>query len=164
MLPRYFLAIVLFFTVLAGCASTDTELRDSLSIYDNGIRKSTSATDKFDMTVTHHYTFDEVFDAAKKAVFRKGLIIQVEDKKKGLLMGNGQVSRILGTLGPQMMSFTYSIKITEVSSEPVVQLNIMVDHFYDHYFYAIFAAKGGHFAHQLGNELLADVQKILSTY
>jgi hypothetical protein len=97
-------------------------------------------------------TFDELFDAVHKAAFQKGLDVDNQDRKKGMLSGKGYWQTICGA-GPCRMQVTFAAYIEEVDSKPTTRLTFVLDRHG-------FMAWGGE--GNAANDFIIDVQKVLS--
>jgi len=114
-----------------------------------------SATRKFPAT------FDEVLDAAYQAAFRRGLVIEEKDAKKGRIVGSGQWQMVC-VGGPCQMYVTFAAYAREVDRAPTTELIVYMDR----YGGAMNTGSGlvatGNPSGRI-NELFIDMQKIIAT-
>jgi hypothetical protein len=97
-------------------------------------------------------TFDELFDAAHKVAFQRGLDIDHEDRRNGKFSGKGYWQAICGA-GPCKMQVTFAAYIGEIDPKPTSRLTLVLDR---HGFMAWGGEDGA------VNDFIIDVQKVLA--
>lgn len=159
---QFFFVLSLSLFVTTGCSTMPSPPPSPDTVYsDSGVRKgNVSSYDKFTGTRVFEYSYDDVFEATKTALFRKGFDVSRADKKAGLILAHGSVMRreMIGVPIP----FTASAKIIVVDRKPRTRLTVNADSYWDIYFGG--AVRFESSANHLGNELMADIQKVLTTY
>jgi len=158
------LTLVLFF-LFSNCFLFQTHKLAPTSIgyygntpeqqYDQGKRRESSSR-------TSDFTFDEVFDAANKALLRLGLNIEQSDYEKGMITGNGNSTIISSVKGPCVASHTFACYITEISAEPITRVTVIVDTHSGDNIQVIGLGKKMSLAFL--ESIHAEIQKVLSTY
>lgn len=103
---------------------------------------------------TYAYTADEVMDAVDAAFLRKGLNVEEKNAKKGRINASGYLDLICGA-GPCNMGVTIAVYVNQVSPKPSTQMVLVLDRF---------GMTGWGGESKAANDLVVEVQKILSTY
>lgn len=162
-IARHRLAVALVFSMSIGaCATTPSPAPHPETVYtQSGARKgNVESYDKFNAARVFEYSYDDVFEATKTAFFRKGLQIHKADPREGLILASGSLTR-REMIGYQI-PFTASAKVAVIDRKPTTRLTIHADSYWD--IFVGGAVRMNPSAQHLGNELFADIQKILTTY
>lgn len=150
------LCVLLF----AGCTSPGR--RSALEIYDEDGNRKKGATDTYEITLVYPYHYDDVFDAAFKSAFRNGFQIEREDRDRGVIQGSTMRQHIFSG-GSNIVPFTLSIKVREVSDEPRTELHFVLDTHWGVPYDSLTIMMEPP-SQKFGPEILADIQKVLSTF
>ena len=151
-------ATVLVF-LMVGCTA---KKRSALDIYDAQGNRLAGATDTFEFTQVYPYQYNDVFDTAYKVLFRNGFQIEREDRNSGIIQGTALRTHIFSG-GSNTVPFTASVIVKEVSAEPRTRINMVLDTHWG-IFYDSLTVKLEPPSKKLGPALVAEIQKILSTF
>lgn len=147
--------------LVGGCASYP-ERRSALEVYDDRGTRIANATDTYESSNTYPFTYNDVFDASHKVLFRNGFKIEREDRAKGVLQGSIIKNHVFsGGISP--VPFTASLRIKEVSKDPRTRLDLTVDTHWG-VFYQSGTVKLEPPSRRFGPSLEQEVQKVLSTF
>lgn len=158
---RLVLLVILLSFPLVGC-STTAKRRSAIDIYDMKGNRTADSTDTFEFTQIYLFHYDDVFDAAYKALFRNGFQIEREDRDSGIIQGSVMRPHIFSG-GSETVPFTVSIIVKEISAEPRTQLRMVLDTHWG-LFYSSLTIKMEPPSKKFGPEIVADIQKVLSTF
>ncbi len=105
---------------------------------------------------TYQHTYDEVFQASKKTIERKGWFITASDKDKGIISGTM-------TMGTAIGKDSFNIHVEALNTKPETRVTLQVKYYYKKQWgvsYKVMEQPG-----RSGiNSFLSELQKVLSTY
>jgi hypothetical protein len=153
-------AIVIAF-LSTGCAMTPKP-KKAVEVWDATGNRLAKATDTYKFNQIYPFSYDAVFDATYKALFRNGFQIEREDRDNGIVQGS-TMRQILFPAGSNTVPFTVLVKLREISSKPRTQLDMELDTHW-HISYDSFSIWALPPSEKFGPELTADIQKVLSTF
>ena len=154
------LALMVLTFFLSGCATP--KAKKATQIYDDQGNRIGGATDTYEFTQIYPYHYDDVFDAAYKALFRNGFQIEREDREHGIIQGS-TIRRHLFSGGSLSVPFTVSVKVREASADPRTELKLVLDTHWGIFSSSLTVAMEPP-SEKFGPELVADIQKILTTF
>ncbi len=99
----------------------------------------------------YQHTYDEVFQASKKAVERKGWFVTASDKDKGT---------ITGTMGNTKNSF--NIHVEALNTKPETRVTLQIKWYYKKQW--LVSKQMEQDGRNWVNSFLSELQKVLSTY
>lgn len=114
-----------------------------------------------DFTRVYQHTYDEVFQAAQKAVERMGCFITEADKEKGTITGNGKCATGAPGYSPgTFWKVEFQVRIETVSDKPETRVIVEAKT------KGQFGTYGGTGAARKAfkEQLLSETQKVLATY
>lgn len=152
-------SMVLIFS-LSGC--TTPKAKRATQTYDEQGNRIGDATDTYEFKQIYPYHYDDVFDAAYKALFRNGFQIEREDREHGVIQGS-TIRRHIFSGGTMAVPFTVSVKVREVSPTPRTELQLVLDTHWGIMYSSLTVAMEPP-SEKFGPELVADIQKVLSTF
>jgi hypothetical protein len=157
--PRFH-AIMVLAVFLVSCMTPIA--KRATETYDDRGNRIGGATDTYEFTQIYRYHYDDVFDAAYKALFRSGFQIEREDREHGIIQGS-VIRQHVFSGATMAVPFTASVKVREVNSTPRTELMFVLDTHWG-IGYAIVAIKSEPPSKKFGPELVADINKVLSTF
>jgi len=158
LIGKYILLVVLI-VAAAGCSASK---RNAVDIYDNSGNRLVKATDTYELNQVYPYHYDDVYQAAYKTLFRNGFQIEREDQKTGVIQAS-KIHYQIFSGGALNVPYTVSVQVKEVSTQPRTRIQMFVDAHWGIPMAAITIAAEPP-AQKYGPQLVADLQKVLSTY
>jgi hypothetical protein len=150
MKPINYLFVSVMYILLSSCASGPPSSVNLYAPSADGQHKARSTAKGQDSRIVS-FSFDDVFEAANEAMFRRGLRIESKDENLGRITANGTYN----CNGP-VMNATLAVYVEQINKKPESRLTVVVDR------YGINCWGGGE--KSFANKIAQDVQKVLSTY
>ena len=151
--------IVMFFigVILTGCSMHVPPPEKIEGLYPDNAKdlvKVKSSNTHYSAARDMPFTYDDVFQATADVLFSKGMIIEKQDREKGIILGKGSWPLMCGS-GPCYMSLSFIAYIEEINDDPTTKLTFAIDRYG-------FSGNGGEVG--IVTELMGSVQKMLITY